>query len=119
MSSADSQVEVLTIRAPVSVAVISTIIRDSGALSTGLASPSAKKAAAAETARAGTQRVAVSSLNPQWLAPTGVTLLILGLAYLVTYYLSAGSLPLPIGDWNIAVGFGVLMVGGGVFMFWK
>lgn len=82
-------------------------------------SPSAKKAAAAETARAGTQRVAVSSLNPPWLAPTGVTLLILGLVYLVTYYLSAGALPLPIGDWNIAVGFGVLMVGGGMFMFWK
>ncbi|WP_369007710.1 hypothetical protein [Lonsdalea populi] len=23
------------------------------------------------------------------------------------------------GDWNLAVGFGVLMVGGGMLMFWK
>ena len=54
---------------------------------------------------------------PGW--PTAVVLLILGLLYLVTYYISAGQLPLPIGDWNLAVGFGVLMVGGGMLMFWK
>ena len=43
----------------------------------------------------------------------------MGLAYLVTYYLSAGTLPLPIDDWNLAVGFGTMLVGGGMLMFWK
>ena len=82
-------------------------------------STSVKKAAAAESTRTTGRRVAAATQNPPWLAPTAVVLLIVGLLYLVTYYISAGQLPLPIGDWNLAVGFGVLMVGGGMLMFWK
>lgn len=82
-------------------------------------STSVKKAAAAESSRSTGRRVAAATQNPGWLAPTAVALLILGLLYLVTYYISAGQLPLPIGDWNLAAGFGVLMVGGGMLMFWK
>ncbi|ATG56449.1 hypothetical protein CFK41_02965 [Brachybacterium ginsengisoli] len=78
-----------------------------------------KKAAAAESTRSTGRRVAAAGQTPSWLAPTAVVLLILGLLYLVTYYLSSGQLPLPIGDWNLAAGFGVLMVGGGMLMFWK
>ncbi|MDN5899088.1 MAG: cell division protein CrgA [Brachybacterium sp.] len=82
-------------------------------------STSVKKAAAAESTRSTGRRVAAATQNPTWLAPTAVVLLVVGLAYLVTYYISAGQLPLPIGDWNLAAGFGVLMVGGGMLMFWK
>ena len=82
-------------------------------------SSSSKKAAAAEAARAPRRRVAADAPNPAWLAPTAVVLLLVGLAYLVTYYLSSGTLPLPIGDWNLAAGFGVMLVGGGLLMFWK
>lgn len=82
-------------------------------------STSPKKAAAAETARTGRRRVAAEAPNPAWLAPTAVVFLILGLIYLVTFYLSSGTLPLPIGDWNLAAGFGVMLVGGGMLMFWK
>ncbi|WP_394216488.1 cell division protein CrgA [Brachybacterium vulturis] len=82
-------------------------------------STSVKKAAAAESGRSPRRRVAAATQNPAWLAPTAVVLLIVGLAYLVTYYISAGQLPLPIGDWNLGAGFGVLMVGGGMLMFWK
>ncbi|MGP9538415.1 cell division protein CrgA [Brachybacterium sp. AOP43-C2-M15] len=82
-------------------------------------STSVKRAAAAESSRTTGRRVAASTQNPSWLAPTAVVFLVLGLAYLVTYYISAGQLPLPIGDWNLAAGFGVLMVGGGMLMFWK
>lgn len=80
---------------------------------------SPKKAAAAESARTSGRRVAAEAPNPSWLAPTAVVLLIVGLAYLVAFYLSAGALPLPIGDWNLAAGFGVMLVGGGMLMFWK
>lgn len=79
---------------------------------------SPKKAAAAEGARSG-RRTAAPAQNPRWLVPTALTLLIVGLAYLVTYYLSAGMLPLPIDDWNLAAGFGIMLVGGGMLMFWK
>ena len=80
---------------------------------------SVRRTAAAESSRSTRRRVAAAGQNPPWLAPTAVVLLIVGLAYLVTYYISAGQLPLPIQDWNLAVGFGVLMVGGGMLMFWK
>lgn len=80
---------------------------------------SRQRSAAAEGARTGRRRVAAVAPNPAWLAPTAVTLLILGLLYLVVYYLSAGTVPLPIGDWNLAVGFGVMLAGGGMLMFWK
>ena len=78
-----------------------------------------KKSAAAEGTRRGRRVAAASQMNPSWLAPTAVVLLLVGLAYLVTYYLSAGTLPLPIGDWNLAAGFGVMLLGGGMLMFWK
>lgn len=80
---------------------------------------SPKKAAAAESARTGRRRVAAEAPNPAWLAPAAVVFLILGLLYLVTFYLSSGQLPLPIGDWNLAAGFGLMLVGGGMLMFWK
>ncbi|AXK47259.1 cell division protein CrgA [Brachybacterium saurashtrense] len=82
-------------------------------------STSVKKAAAEEGRRTTGRRVAAAPQNPAWLAPTAVVCLVLGLLYLVTYYISAGQLPLPIGDWNLAAGFGVLLVGGGMLMFWK
>lgn len=43
--------------------------------------------------------------NPRWLLPTALTLLILGPVWIVTYYISRAQLPLPIGDWNLLVGF--------------
>ena len=82
-------------------------------------STAARKPVSSEGARRGRRVAAASQMNPQWLAPTAVALLILGLVYLVTYYLSAGTLPLPIGDWNLAAGFGLMMMGGGMLMFWK
>ncbi|MFW2512651.1 cell division protein CrgA [Demequina sp. SO4-13] len=46
-----------------------------------------------------------STDNPRWLLPTAITLLILGPAWIVTYYISKAELPLPISDWNLLVGF--------------
>lgn len=49
--------------------------------------------------------------NPKWLVPSAVSLLILGLVWIVVYYVSKAQWPLPISDWNLAVGF-VFMAGG-------
>lgn len=69
-------------------------------------------------ARSGRRRVQMDQ-SPRWLVPLALAFLIVGLFYLVTYYLSTGTLPLAIGDWNLAVGFGLMMLGGGLLMFWK
>lgn len=79
---------------------------------------SERRRPAAESTGRG-RRVAAPAVTPNWIAPVAVVLLIVGLVYLVTYYLSSATLPLPIGDWNLLVGFGVLAMGGVTLMFWK
>jgi len=50
--------------------------------------------------------------SPRWLAPTMIGLMLFGLAWIVTYYVSGGSLPIEsFNDWNLAVGFGFIGVG--------
>ena len=57
--------------------------------------------------------------SPPWLVPVAVTLLIVGLLYLVVFYISGAQLPLPIGDWNLAVGLGIILVGGVFLTNWR
>ncbi len=47
-----------------------------------------------------------------WVAPTMVTLLVLGLAWVVTYYVTSSAWPIgAIGDWNLMVGLGLIALG--------
>lgn len=57
--------------------------------------------------------------NPKWLVPTATGLLILGLVWIVVYYVSAARWPLPIGDWNLAVGFAFMASSMILFTRWK
>lgn len=62
------------------------------------------------------------AVNPRWLAPVMVGLMVLGLAWIVTFYLTSAELRLPIpqiGQWNLAVGFGLIIVGFGLTTRWK
>jgi cytochrome c biogenesis protein ResB len=53
--------------------------------------------------------------SPSWYPITMVVVMVLGLAYLVVYYLTNSGSGVPImqdlGAWNFAVGFGVMMLG--------
>ncbi len=52
--------------------------------------------------------------NPIWFKPVMLGFMILGLIWIVLYYITSASLGLPIpqlGQWNIFVGFGLIMVG--------
>jgi Cell division protein CrgA len=58
--------------------------------------------------------------NPRWYAPLMVALMVVGLAYVVVYYLSQALYPVPqLGAWNIAVGFGVMMAGFAMTTKWR
>lgn len=98
-----------------SVRAVPEAAKDSAATETARA----RRSAEAERTRTTRRRVAAAAPNPAWLAPTAVVLLILGLLYLVVYYLTAGQLPFPIGDLNLLVGFGIMIVGGALLMRWK
>ncbi|MDO5728426.1 MAG: cell division protein CrgA [Actinomycetaceae bacterium] len=59
-------------------------------------------------------------LSPPWWAPTFVTFLLLGLVWLVVYYMSGGLYPIPrVGNWNLAVGLGLMMVGFIMTLRWR
>jgi Cell division protein CrgA len=58
--------------------------------------------------------------SPQWFAPVMVGFLLIGLAWVVTYYLTQAKYPIPgIHDWNLLAGFGVLLFGFGMLTRWR
>ena len=57
--------------------------------------------------------------NPKWLIPTAVTLLVLGPAWIVVYYITRANYPLPIGDWNLVVGFALMAAAMALFTRWR
>ncbi|MBI0105549.1 cell division protein CrgA [Bifidobacterium polysaccharolyticum] len=60
--------------------------------------------------------------NPRWFVPLFVTLMVVGLIWIVVYYIAStrgNVFPIPgIGNWNLAVGFGILLVGFLMTMWW-
>ncbi len=57
--------------------------------------------------------------NPRWLVPTFTTLLIVGLLWILVYYISRGQYPFEIGNINIFIGFAMLLVAMGLLTRWK
>lgn len=50
--------------------------------------------------------------NPVWFKPIMLGFMLLGLVWVLTFYLSSGNLPIPgIGAWNLAIGFGIALIG--------
>jgi hypothetical protein len=50
--------------------------------------------------------------NPVWFKPIMFGLMLLGLIWIIVYYISQSALPIAeLGDGNILVGFGIMFVG--------
>jgi Uncharacterised protein family (UPF0233). len=62
-----------------------------------------------------TRDVAVQSdhaPNPVWFKPLMLGFMIVGLLWIVVFYVSQSQLPIPqLGAWNILIGFGIAFVG--------
>jgi hypothetical protein len=58
-------------------------------------------------------RSAKSKVSPPWLVPTMVGCLVVGLAWIAVYYVTQNSIPgmSALGNWNLVVGF-VLVISG-------
>jgi hypothetical protein len=58
------------------------------------------------------QRSSKAKVSPRWLAPTMLGCLLVGLAWIATFYVSGGSFPVSaLNSWNLVVGFGFLVSG--------
>ncbi|XBH21192.1 cell division protein CrgA [Jonesiaceae bacterium BS-20] len=87
-----------------------------------ISKPRKKKVSPEETAEVVSHQGKKKEGNPAWLVPTMVTLLILGVAWIVVFYLSSANLGLPIpgiGQWNIAIGFTLMLGGLGLATRWE
>lgn len=50
--------------------------------------------------------------NPVWFKPVMFGLMIIGLLWIITYYISEGALPIrDWASWNIVAGFGIAILG--------
>lgn len=63
---------------------------------------------------------AVPVASPRWLVPAMLTAFLLGLLWIVLYYL-APNMPVmsDLGSWNMLIGFGLIMVGFGLSTRWR
>lgn len=58
--------------------------------------------------------------SPRWVPVVAVGLIVLGIAWLVTYYMTQGSYPVEsLSYWNLAIGFGMLVASLGVLTQWR
>lgn len=50
--------------------------------------------------------------NPVWFKPIMLGLMLVGLVWVLVFYLSGTQFPVPgIGAWNLAIGFGIAFIG--------
>ncbi|MBL1118781.1 cell division protein CrgA [Streptomyces sp. 110] len=68
------------------------------------------------------KQAASISLNSgrRWVAPLMLAMFLIGLAWIVTFYVTTGDMPVEsLGNWNIVVGFGFIAAGFVVSTQWK
>ena len=50
--------------------------------------------------------------NPVWFKPVMIGFMLLGLVWVLVFYLSNQAFPIPgIGAWNLVIGFGIAFIG--------
>ncbi|QES49185.1 hypothetical protein DEJ50_16585 [Streptomyces venezuelae] len=66
------------------------------------------------------QAQAIKLTSRSWVAPVMLALFLIGLAWIVVFYVTETQLPIEaLGNWNIVVGFGFIAAGFGVSTQWK
>jgi hypothetical protein len=66
-------------------------------------------------------RARAAQPSPRWYAPVMVTLMLLGLLWIVVYYVAGDQIPVMVSlsAWNFAIGFGAMVAGLIMSMRWR
>ena len=65
-------------------------------------------------------RSAKKRVSPPWVAPLMVGLFLVGIIWLILFYVSNNAIPVEaLGNWNLLVGFGFIVAGFGVSTQWR
>jgi hypothetical protein len=66
-------------------------------------------------------QVRVAQPSPRWYAPLMVALMVIGLLWIVVYYVAGDRIPfmVTLGAWNFAIGFGAMVAGLVMSMRWR
>ncbi len=62
----------------------------------------------------------VDAGNPPWFVPVMVGLMVIGLLWVVTFYITSQQYPIEsLGKWNLGVGFGLMVAGFAMTTRWR
>ena len=65
-------------------------------------------------------RSAAKMPSPVWIAPAMLTLFVVGILWLVVFYVTDGDYPISsLENWNLMVGFGFIIAGFGLSTQWR
>lgn len=77
------------------------------------------KQRARRTSELGTPSQSIKS-NPPWFVPVMCTLMVLGVLWVATFYITSGQWPIgSIRYWNILIGMGLIMAGFAMATRWR
>ncbi len=72
----------------------------------------ARTSAGSSSDRPATQTSGEVAPNPVWFKPVMFGFMLLGLIWIVVFYISNGTIPIAgLGSWNILIGFGIAFIG--------
>lgn len=65
-------------------------------------------------------KAAKANVSPRWLAPSMLGAFLVGLVWIIVFYVSSDGLPVrAMGSFNLVVGFGFIIVGLGLATRWR
>jgi uncharacterized membrane protein len=66
-------------------------------------------------------RSAKKKVSPPWVAPVMIGLFLVGIGWLVAFYLTGGDMPglRSLGNWNLLIGFSFIIGGFGMSTQWR
>ena len=83
--------------------------------------PESKKRKTATTRPSATATPKKKGPSPVWLAPLMLAMFVIGILWLVVFYLANGDMPIlpDLQNWHLLIGFGFIVVGFGLSTQWR